>query len=150
MLFDHPGIEIILLISFCIFGNTVFGGGHTQNNAFGFVLVVPSEEVQRVDSVLVAHREFMEKTHSVTGNKSTRLNAYSVIKAPEMVQFSDPSKGMTGNILYILSEHYETPTGLGRHLEEGSKWSGIEEMQEIMYKYATAVVMGKEFSSMNR
>jgi len=39
-------LEIILLISFCIFGNTVFGGSHTQNNAFGFVLVVPSEEVQ--------------------------------------------------------------------------------------------------------
>jgi hypothetical protein len=67
-----------------------------------------------------------------------------------MVQFGDPSKGMTGNIIYILSEHYETQEGLAMHLAAGNEWADISEMQELMYKYGVAAGIGEKISSMNR
>lgn len=76
----------------------------------------------------------MNDTNSVTGDMDSRFNSYSVIKAPEMVQFGDLSKGMTGNLIYILSEHYETSTGLAKHLAAGDQRKDIGEMQEIMCK----------------
>jgi hypothetical protein len=141
---------VIIAACFSLYGGTGFAGGHGEANAFGFTLVVPAEEVDRVERLLASHKEFMNNTHSVTGDDEARLNSYSVIKAPEMVQFGDPSKGMTGKMIYILSEHYETPTGLAKHLAAGSKWTDIGEMQELIYKYGVAVVMGEKVSSMNR
>ena len=143
---------IILSTLICTFSffQPAFAGGHGQANAFGFALVVPAEEVERVETLLTAHKNFMESTHSVTGDASTRLNSYSVIRMPEMVQFGDPSKGMTGNMIYILSEHYETPEGLAMHLAAGNEWADISEMQELMYKYGVAKGIGEKISSMNR
>ena len=98
------------------FFQPAFAGGHGEANAFGFALVVPAEEIEMVEKLFASHRNFMENTHTVTGEAATRLNSYSVIRMPEMTQFGDPSKGMTGNMIYILSEHYETPEGLAMHL----------------------------------
>ena len=78
-------------------------------NSFGFTLIVPIEEVDRVE------RTSIWKTHSVTGDADGDC-AYSVIKAPEMVQFGDPSKGMTGNMIYMTN--VETPNGLAKHLAQ--------------------------------
>jgi hypothetical protein len=103
-----------------------------------------------VEKLFASHRNFMENTHTVTGEAATRLNSYSVIRMPEMTQFGDPSKGMTGNMIYILSEHYETPEGLAMHLAAGNKWSDISVMQELMYKYGVAAGIGEKISSMNR
>ena len=141
---------VVFAATLSIFGTTVIAGGHGAANSFGFTLIVPAEEVDRVERLLASHKKFMEQTHSVTGDADARLNAYSVIKAPEMVQFGDPSKGMTGNMIYILSEHYETPNGLAKHLAAGNQWADIGEMQELMYKYAAAVVMGTKVQAMNR
>ena len=78
---------IILSTLICTFSffQSAFAGGHGQANAFGFALVVPAEEVERVETLLMSHKNFMENTHSVTGDASTRLNSYSVIRMPEMV-----------------------------------------------------------------
>ena len=74
-----------------------------------------------MDALLQSHQDFMNNTHSVTSDMDSRFNSYSVIKAPEMVQFGDLSKGMKGNLIYILSEHYETSTGLAKHLAAGDQ-----------------------------
>ena len=132
------------------FFQPAFAGGHGEANAFGFALVVPAEEIEMVEKLFASHRNFMENTHTVTGEAATRLNSYSVIRIPEMTQFGDPSKGMTGNMIYILSEHYETPGGLAMHLAAGNKWSDISVMQELMYKYVVAAGIGEKISSMNR
>ena len=84
---------VIIAACFSLYGGTGFAGGHGEANAFGFTLVVPAEEVDRVERLLASHKEFMNNTHSVMGDDEARLNSYSVIKAPEMVQFGDPSKG---------------------------------------------------------
>ena len=143
-------IGFLLSILFSLNAFFVSAGGHDTANAFGFALVVPQDQEARVDKLLASHREFMKNTHSVTGDMETRLNSYSVIKAPEMVQFGDPSKGMTGNIIYILSEHYETPNGLANHLEAGGNWADIGEMQQLMYEFSVASAFGNKISAMNR
>ena len=128
------GFLLSVLFSFC--AATLNAGGHDTANAFGFALVVPKAQEQRVDKLLASHREFMNNTHSVTGDMETRLNSYSVIKAPEMVQFGDPSKGMTGNIIYILSEHYETLDGLVNTLAAGGNRADIGVMHQLLYVFA--------------
>ena len=147
-----PFKSLFFSISISIFSffQPAFAGGHGEANAFGFALIVPAEEVEGVEKLLASHRTFMENTHSVTGEASIRLNSYSVIRMPEMTQFGDPSKGMTGNMIYILSEHYETPEGLAKHLAAGNEWSDISTMQELMYKYGVAMGIGEKISAMNR
>ena len=49
-----------------------FADGHSNSNAFGFALKVPENEVARVEKLLQSHLEFMNNTHSVTGDKETK------------------------------------------------------------------------------
>ena len=138
------------LVSFFSFAQLASAGGHADFNAFGFTLVVPEANVEEVEAVMASHRKFMDETHSVGGDMSTRLNSYSVIKMPQMNDLTDPSKGMTGNVIYILSEHYEMPHGLARHMEAGNSWDGIGSMVEVMTKYGVAMGAGVKISAMNR
>ena len=138
------------LVSFFCFAQSASAGGHADFNAFGFALVVPEANIEEVEAVLASHRNFMNETHSVDGDLKTRLNSYSVIKMPQMNDFTDPSKGMTGNVIYILSEHYEMPHGLARHMEAGNSWDGIGSMVEVMTKYGVAMGAGVKISAMNR
>ena len=138
-----------LLSLFC-FAQMARAGGHGEFNAFGFALVVPETDVEKVEAVMRSHQAFMNKTHSVDGDMKTRLNSYSVIRMPQMADFTDPSKGMTGNMIYILSEHYETKDGLAMHLEAGNSWDGIGSMIEVMMKYGVAMGAGEKIFAMNR
>ena len=140
---------IILLYLFS-FG-TIFADGHSNSNAFGFALKVPMSEVENIEKLLNDHFEFMKKTHSVTGEKEIRLNAYTVLKGPEMVDPTNPEKGTTGNMFYILTEHYETPKGFQNHLAAGSKWEGFQQFNEMLLKYRVAMTFpGTLVSQMNR
>ena len=143
-------VAITVLLYIASMTQMALAGGHGANNAFGFALIVPEADVEKVEAVMSAHRKFMESTHSVNGDLETRLNSYSVVKLFQFVDFADPSKGMTGNYIYILSEHYETPTGLGMHLAAGNEWEGIGSMGEIMSKYGVAAGVGQKISAMNR
>ena len=118
-------------------------------DSFAVVLKVPQEDIERVEALIDSHHEFMHSDHSLSGDN--RLNAYSVIKGYEYVDLTDPSKGLTGNVFYFLSEHYQTPMGLQMHGEAGAKWKDIEEMQGMMYKYGIAVAFpGEVIAKMNR
>ena len=60
-------------------GNALVNGNSTGNdnaNAFGFALKVPMSEVENIEKLLNDHYEFMQKTHSVTGEKEIRLNIF--------------------------------------------------------------------------
>ena len=49
-------------------------GRHGEFSAFGFALVVPDADVEKVGAVIESHRAFMNETHSVNGDMKTRLN----------------------------------------------------------------------------
>ena len=130
---------------------SVNAGGHQEPDSFGIALKVPAADIEKVEALLASHREFMASTHSVTGDKDIRLNAYTVLKGPEMKNPMDPTEGTTGAMFYILTEHYETPNGLKKHLEAGSNWKDMGAMQEMMGKYAVGMTFpGFVISKMNR
>ena len=142
-------LMLTTLISVFLFSSSLLVDGHSQANSFGFALKVPEAEIANVEALLASHREFMENTHSVSGDKDVRLNSYAVIKGPEFKNPMDPSQGTIG-MFYILAEHYETPNGL-KHIEAGSKWKDIDKFQETMVKFAVGVVYpGQLVSKMNR
>ena len=130
---------------------SVNAGGHQEPDSFGIALKVPAADIEKVEALLASHREFMASTHSVTGDKDIRLNAYTVLKGPEMKNPMDPTEGTTGAMFYILTEHYETPNGLKKHLEASSNWKDMGAMQEMMGKYAVGMTFpGFVISKMNR
>ena len=133
------------------FSASVKADGHNKADAFGIALKVPAADIEKVEALLASHREFMKSTHSVEGDEDVRLNSYTVLKGPEMKNPMDPSQGTTGAMFYILTEHYETPNGLKKHLEAGSKWKDIGKMNEMMGKYAVGMTYpGFLVSKMNR
>ena len=138
---------IILLLS--LFSSMSLADGHMQANAFAVTLKVPQEDVARVEALLQSHHQFMHDDHSLSGEN--RLNSYSIVKGFEVVDMTDPSKGLTGNVFYFLSEHYQTPTGLQIHGENSQGWDGLKEFQEIMYKYQIGFAFpGEVIAKMNR
>ena len=144
-------LTIFALFALLFSVNTAFADGHGKPNAFGFALNVPAENIAEVEAILTSHMKFMESTHTVTGDASTRLNSYSVIKGPVLVDPTDPSKGTTGGMMYILSEHYETAKGFAKHMEASTGWSDLPKMQAMMMKYGVgAVYPGFHMQSMNR
>lgn len=152
------GLEILGMKKFlttCLFSiflsASVNAGGHQEPDSFGIALKVPAADIEKVEALLASHREFMASTHSVTGDKDIRLNAYTVLKGPEMKNPMDPTEGTTGAMFYILTEHYETPNGLKKHLEASSNWKDMGAMQEMMGKYAVGMTFpGFVISKMNR
>ena len=144
-------LVFVSLLVAAFFSTSVKADGHKEANAFGFALKVPAADIEKVEALLASHREFMKSTHTVDGDKNVRLNSYTVLKGPEMKNPMDPSQGTTGAMFYILTEHYETPNGLKKHLEAGSKWKDIGKMQEMMGKYAVGMTYpGFVVSKMNR
>ena len=67
-------------------------------------LLLLRQKSKKVDAVIESHHEFMEETHSLDGDMQTCLNSHPVIKLAKMVDFTDPSKVTTGNIINIISE----------------------------------------------
>ena len=144
-------LTILALFALLFSANTANADEHGKPNAFGFALNVPAEHIAEVEAILASHMKFMESTHTVTGDASTRLNSYSVIKGPVLTESTDPSKGTTVDMMYILLEPYETPKGFAKHMEASTGWSDLPKMQEIMIKFGVgAVYPGFHMQSMNR
>jgi hypothetical protein len=142
--------KILVLLTLTLF---IHGYSHADDhmtpNSFAVTLKVPEVDVAKVEALLQSHHQFMHDKHSLSGEN--RLNSYSIVKGYEVVDMTDPSKGLTGNVFYFLSEHYETPMGLQMHGEAGENWKDLSELQAIMYKYQVAVAFpGEVIAKMNR
>jgi quinol monooxygenase YgiN len=73
---------------------------------FSFTIVAPPELEAEGDRVFNLHAEWMEKTHYQEGDKA--LLQYNVAKS------SDEG----GNIIFILTEVYETVAGIDDHRKQ--------------------------------
>ena len=62
------------LLSTLLFSSTGNAGGHDQADSFAVALKVPEAAIQRVEALLNSHREFMETTHSVTGDNPFQVD----------------------------------------------------------------------------
>ena len=83
-------LVFVSLLVAAFFSASVKADGHKEANAFGFALKVPAADIEKVEALLASHREFMESTHTVDGDKNVRLNSYTVLKGPEMKNPMDP------------------------------------------------------------
>ena len=141
--------KLLIVLFLSLFSSLSLADDHMTPNSFAVTLKVPEADVAKVEALLQSHHQFMHDKHSLSGEN--RLNSYSIVKGYEVVDMTDPSKGLTGNVFYFLSEHYETPMGLQMHSEAGKNFKDRSELQEIMYKYHVAVAYpGEVIAKMNR
>ena len=131
--------SIITILMLSLFSTIANADGHAKANAFAITLKVPASDVAKVEEMLRTHHKWMKETHPMTGEK--KLNSYSIIKGPEWNNPADPSKGMTGNMYFILTEYYENPAGFQNHQELGNKWPMIQEFQQMLFSYVVGYTL---------
>jgi len=109
-------------------------------------LSVPKEEEEATDALLANHQSFMSATHSIgeDGDKP-RITEYHWSKGQELTEAMDPSKGETGNLLYVMSETYPDPTDIAAHMEvAGTKFSMMDKLMGHVGSHAKHVDIGSE------
>ena len=113
------------------------------NSTFGFTMRVPLSDEAKIDELLTSHASWMSETHSLNPEDG-KLHTleYYVSKATELNDMMDPSKGSTGNIIYVVNEVHIDDEHFSKHVELGQSWSRIGEFFELFEKYASLVTMG--------
>lgn len=107
-------------------------------------LSVPAANEAAADKLFSTHEEFMKAKHTVGGvGPAPRVLQYSVAKGPEMNDPMDPSKGETGNILYLLSEVWAGPEDIPEHFKVAhSDWSMMSKFEECIGNFGKHVDIG--------
>jgi hypothetical protein len=89
---------------------------------------VPPAEVAEGDRIFDSHVKWM------TGhprNGDTALLSYKISKGPELANPVDPNSAPTGNTIFVLSEVYETPAGVGEHWRQAAdSWHDLPAFME--------------------
>lgn len=118
---------------------------HKNKLQFTIVFTISPEHVEEGDKLFNSHAEWMERTHHKTGEKA--LLTYDVSKAPEMENPMDPNSGKTGNTVYVLSEVYESPTGLADHWQQAdASWKDFKNFKDWMGRNKFILVNGSEIN----
>lgn len=78
-----------------------------------------SEKMEKFFST--THESFMKKTHHTSGDEEPRPLVYYVMKAPVLKDFTDPSKGSTGEFFFGMNEIYRGASGLATHMKIASE-----------------------------
>lgn len=98
-----------------------------------FIIVAPPDQVAEGDRLFRSHGPWMEATHHRKGDKA--LLSYNLSKAPELSNPLDPRSAPTGNTCFILSEIYETNSGVADHFEmSASSWQDFPALVKWMEK----------------
>lgn len=70
------------------------------------------DDVAEGDRIFASHVDWMAG-HPRSGDEA--LISYKISKGPELENPVDPTSPATGNTIFVLSEVYETPAGVGNH-----------------------------------
>ena len=65
--------KIFITLIFTIFSSLAFANGHMQPNSFAVTLKVPSADVEKVESILQSHHQFLHDKHSLSGDDRLTL-----------------------------------------------------------------------------
>jgi len=99
--------------------------------AFNIGFKVSAADEQKVDNVWERHEKFMKTTHKTDGEEEPRVLVYYIMKAPVLNDFTDPSKGTTGEFYYSMNEIYRSGAGLKAHMAVAQE-KGPEMLGEVM------------------
>lgn len=107
-------------------------------------LSVPAANEGAADKLFGTHEEFMKKTHTIGGvGPAPKVLQYSVAKGKELNDPMDPSKGETGNFLYLLSEVWASPEDIKAHFESAdANWSMMPKFKECIANFGKHVDVG--------
>ena len=98
-----------------------------------FVISAPPDQVEEGDRLFRNHVPWMEGTHHHDGDKA--LLSYTVSKAPELSNPSDPDSEPTGNTIFTLMEIYETEAGVADHFQQAeASWEDFAALGEWLAK----------------
>jgi len=115
----------------------------TGQRTFNFALKTTKENVEKVESLIRDHAEFMKEHHSFDESK-IQLVHYYVSKSEELNNITNPDEGTTGNMLYTINEVYVHSAGIGQHMEAAMKWEGIQSFMELLGTYGEVLVANGE------
>lgn len=110
---------------------------------FNLNIKVPADTVADVEAEIKTHAKWMRDTHSYDDSK-IQLVHYYVSKSDELVNFSDPSEGTTGNVLFSINEVYVHPEGIGQHLDAAGSMPNAPGFFEVMGKFGEVLVINGE------
>ena len=116
-----------------------------KNGAVGFhvSIVVPNGDIERMESFLKTHEDFMRDTHYITGHIEPLILCYSVLKSVQFKNPFDPTSGETGNTLYGITEIYCGPEGAKAHLQLGEKREAMfAELVSLTNAYCVCPILG--------
>ena len=106
---------------------------HKGKTHLNYVIICPEDQVDEGDRIFRSHGKWMERTHHRSGPKA--LLTYEVSKAPELTNPMDTSSGKTGNMVYVLTEVYESEAGVADHFEQAqSGWEDFAALGEWLRK----------------
>lgn len=118
------------------------------NATFYITYTCPASAEAEMDAFFKDHEKFMREMHTFDASSDDsvkpRLTSFHISKMKELTDPMDPSKGVTGNFKYMMSESYVAPSGVAGHMAIAeSKWGpGFAKFNELTGKYATFVAPG--------
>ena len=115
----------------------------TGQRTFNFALKTTKDNVEKVESLIKEHANFMKENHSFDESK-IQLVHYYVSKSEELNNIGNPDEGTTGNMLYSINEVYVHSDGISQHMEAAMKWDGIQSFMELLGTYGEVLVANGE------
>lgn len=103
---------------------------HTGKAQLSLIIVAPAELEAEGDRIFNSHAEWMVRTHYREGEKA--LLQYNVAKRADD----------DGNIVFTLTEVYETVAGIESHHELGAKWKSVGDWVKWLKQCQDTVVGG--------
>ena len=104
---------------------------------------IPADEVENIEAEIKMHAKWMRDTHSYDESK-IQLVHYYVSKSDELVNFTNPDEGTTGNVLFSINEVYVHPEGIGQHLDAAGAWPDAAGFFGVLGKYGKVLVINGE------
>ena len=106
---------------------------HEGKTHLTYVIICPQDQVEEGDRIFRSHRVWIERTHHRSGPKA--LLSYEVSKAPELSNPMDTGSEKTGNMVYVLTEVYESDAGVADHFQQAqSNWDEFGALGEWLGK----------------
>jgi hypothetical protein len=103
------------------------------------MFTVGPDDVAEGDRLFASHGEFM-KDHPREGDVA--LLDYSISKGPELSNPMDPNSEPTGNTIFVVDEHYESPAGIARHWQDTTdNWAEMSSAAPAWFDKATIVTL---------
>ena len=103
--------------------------------------VVTDEKADHVEAIFKKHAEQMDKFYPSDNDGESHLISAHFTKSPE---FTDPSKGTTGNTIFTINERFTSMESVQRHVESASQNDYYPEFNQIMGNYGKVIGIGGE------